>query len=101
MGLTDFANENLVPKHSQTKTRYYVRKLVSKRGIDRPACDVASCLMRFTCPDLALRKTASNRALFITYLIIGFIFLCWVLRDLLIQLQLMLGILNRLRWAEL
>lgn len=38
--------------------------------------------------DFANEKTASNRALFITYLIIGFIFLCWVLRDLLIQLQL-------------
>lgn len=40
---------------------------------------------------LALRRTSTNRALFITYLIATLLFLCWVLRDLLIQLQLTLG----------
>lgn len=38
--------------------------------------------------DFADQRTSTNRALFITYLIATLLFLCWVLRDLLIQLQL-------------
>lgn len=37
------------------------------------------------------RKTATNRALFVIYLIAALLFLCLVLRDLFIQLKLLLG----------